>query len=725
MLPAPEPFAPRLAAVEAPSTARRADRPSTPTAAGRTACAKHGVRRGAKRRARAHAERMLVGHADSYGRVAYPSPRPPDSATSHQLDDRCRLSRSADPCRRRPARARPKRRRKQKSSHSRRAEARRRNWPSSMWAAPLAVGAACAHGRRAAAGMQQAARLDNRRSTDRAGVSTQLSSSDSRLLLAAAAVDRAEAARDLQVRVSGWRCCRTCRSAGSLSRPPVSVPPPIRRARVPQLRRQSTSGARRPAGAHRTAARADGSRMRRRSTSDDTDRRRRWRPVGIGRGRPPDAEKESLARRPPRVATPAIEMGRENVVTVARHEHISWDRSSGELRAQREANVRAEIGGSVLSAFALKKGRRSSRAPCSAPHRGRTQEDAYGSAQSMVHSRRNRSANWLAERELTRTEQLGHGRRAAPSAISTGGRTAATSRGAARRCASAAGQRRTQLEHAVRLMRRSRRGVEASGERGRRRHARHRAVHRHRSLVDAARGVGAVRSLAALRVGAPVELRRPRIPRNLRRDASSASRRQRIRPPARCRFSCRIPNSDGRLVAGLFAEGRVVVERARRAGRAGRRGQHQRIAPVGAARRGRARPSERHVQLGLQRPADRARRRSPSASTKATSCCAAPAQGITPGTSVERHRHAVEVSSHVHLRLRDQAPGHHRRGDAGARGVRRGRADALETDEFPDVQPPVVVVAIPYPGRVARHRRARSASSRSRRRSPGSAASTR
>ena len=49
----------------------------------------------------------------------------------------------------------------------------------------------------------------------------------------------------------------------------------------------------------------------------------------------------------------------------------------------------------------------------------------------------------------------------------------------------------------------------------------------------------------------------------------------------------------------------------------------------------------------------------------------------------------------------------------------------LDTDEFPDVQPPVVVVAIPYPGRVARDRRARGHRADRGRRSPASAASTR
>jgi len=103
------------------------------------------------------------------------------------------------------------------------------------------------------------------------------------------------------------------------------------------------------------------------------------------------------------VTMPAIEIGRENVVTVATGDISVGPLISGELRAQREANVRAEIGGSVLSVSA-EEGQAIKQGALLARIESRTQEDAYGSAQSMVHSAEEALA--LAERELARTERL-------------------------------------------------------------------------------------------------------------------------------------------------------------------------------------------------------------------------------------------------------------------------------------------------------------------------------
>jgi len=103
------------------------------------------------------------------------------------------------------------------------------------------------------------------------------------------------------------------------------------------------------------------------------------------------------------VATPAIEIGRENIVTVATGDISVGPLISGELRAQREANVRAEIGGAVLSVSA-EEGQAIKQGALLARIESRTQEDAYRSAQSMVHSAEEGLA--LAERELARTERL-------------------------------------------------------------------------------------------------------------------------------------------------------------------------------------------------------------------------------------------------------------------------------------------------------------------------------
>lgn len=103
------------------------------------------------------------------------------------------------------------------------------------------------------------------------------------------------------------------------------------------------------------------------------------------------------------VATPAIEIGRENVVTVATGDISVGPLISGELRAQREATVRAELGGSVLSVSA-EEGQPIRQGALLARIDSRTQQDAYQSAQSMVHSAEEALA--LAERELARTERL-------------------------------------------------------------------------------------------------------------------------------------------------------------------------------------------------------------------------------------------------------------------------------------------------------------------------------
>jgi RND family efflux transporter MFP subunit len=103
------------------------------------------------------------------------------------------------------------------------------------------------------------------------------------------------------------------------------------------------------------------------------------------------------------VETPAIEIGRENVVTVSTGDISVGPLISGELRAQREATVRAEIGGAVLSVFA-EEGQPVKQGALLARIESRTQEDAYRSAQSMVHSAEEALA--LAEREQARTERL-------------------------------------------------------------------------------------------------------------------------------------------------------------------------------------------------------------------------------------------------------------------------------------------------------------------------------
>ena len=51
---------------------------------------------------------------------------------------------------------------------------------------------------------------------------------------------------------------------------------------------------------------------------------------------------------PASAAPPAVQVGAENVLTVKRERIVTGPLISGELRAAREATVRAELGGSMV-----------------------------------------------------------------------------------------------------------------------------------------------------------------------------------------------------------------------------------------------------------------------------------------------------------------------------------------------------------------------------------------
>jgi RND family efflux transporter MFP subunit len=102
-------------------------------------------------------------------------------------------------------------------------------------------------------------------------------------------------------------------------------------------------------------------------------------------------------------APAAVQVGQENIVTVMRGEIVAGPIISGELRAQIEATVRAEIGGPVVQVNAeegesVQKGALLGRIEANAI------EDARRSAASAVTSAENQLA--VARREAERTEQL-------------------------------------------------------------------------------------------------------------------------------------------------------------------------------------------------------------------------------------------------------------------------------------------------------------------------------
>ena len=108
------------------------------------------------------------------------------------------------------------------------------------------------------------------------------------------------------------------------------------------------------------------------------------------------------AEKPP-AAPPPVRVGGENVVTVGRDTIVIGPIVSGELRAEREATVRAEIGGSMTQVN-VRAGQAVGRGMILGRIETRTLDDVRQSALSSVRNAENQLA--VAQRELDRTETL-------------------------------------------------------------------------------------------------------------------------------------------------------------------------------------------------------------------------------------------------------------------------------------------------------------------------------
>ena len=111
-------------------------------------------------------------------------------------------------------------------------------------------------------------------------------------------------------------------------------------------------------------------------------------------------EAEKAATPPPPAA---VQIGQENVVSVTPGTIVVGPILSGELRAQREATIRAELGGSMLEVRA-EEGQSVARGALLGRIETRTLDDARQSATSAVHNAESQLA--VARREVERTEQL-------------------------------------------------------------------------------------------------------------------------------------------------------------------------------------------------------------------------------------------------------------------------------------------------------------------------------
>ena len=102
-------------------------------------------------------------------------------------------------------------------------------------------------------------------------------------------------------------------------------------------------------------------------------------------------------------APPAVRVGAENVVMVGRDTIVVGPIISGELRAEREATVRAEIGGSITQ-VTVKEGQAVRHGTLLGRIETRTLDDVKQSAMSAVRNAENQLA--VARREMERTDTL-------------------------------------------------------------------------------------------------------------------------------------------------------------------------------------------------------------------------------------------------------------------------------------------------------------------------------
>jgi RND family efflux transporter MFP subunit len=257
-------------------------------------------------------------------------------------------------------------------------------------------------------------------------------------------------------------------------------------------------------------------------------------------------------------AEEAVQVGSENVVTVSKGTVVVGPIVSGELRAEKEATVRAEVGGSMVEVV-VQEAQAVQRGALLGRIETRTLEDAKQSASSAVRSAENQLN--VARREAERTEKLvSAGALAARDLDVVNNQVSAAEAQVADAKARLASADRALGDTVIRAPFQgivSKRSVNAGD-----------VVSSGTELFtiidpSSMRLDASVPSedLSALRVGATVEF-------TVRGyDTPFQGRIERIAPQAdsttrQVPIYVSIPNVGGRLVAGLFAEGRVVSQSA-------------------------------------------------------------------------------------------------------------------------------------------------------------------
>jgi membrane fusion protein (multidrug efflux system) len=256
-------------------------------------------------------------------------------------------------------------------------------------------------------------------------------------------------------------------------------------------------------------------------------------------------------------SAPVVTIGRESVTTVSRQPISTGPLLSGELRPEREATVRAQVGGSLLD-VRVDQGQPVREGAVLARIEAAAIRDAQASAQSGVQSAE--QALQMATREAQRTEMLVKGGALAERdlEVARNAVTAAQAQLAEARARLAAAT--TQLNYT--FIRAPITGIVSNravntGDVVTNGTALFTVIDPSSMRLDASVPSDA---LAALRVGAPVHFQVRGYP-----DQTFDGRIARISPiadPATrlVPIFVTIPNTKGRLVAGLFAEGRVTSE---------------------------------------------------------------------------------------------------------------------------------------------------------------------
>jgi membrane fusion protein, multidrug efflux system len=253
-------------------------------------------------------------------------------------------------------------------------------------------------------------------------------------------------------------------------------------------------------------------------------------------------------------APAAVEVGRENLVVVKRDQISTGPLISGTLAAEREATVRAEIGGSVLQ-VGTEEGKAVKQGQVIAKIEDQTQRDAFTSAQSSVKSAENALA--VATREATRTENLVKAGALPERDLETVHNQVTAAQAQLASAQSQLASARKALDNAT--VRAPMTGVVSK-----------RAANEGDVVSSGTELVKIIdpssmklqasvpsEALAAIRIGLEVQFRVRGY------DQTFEGRIERISPTAdpvtrQVSIFVTIPNKSGRLVAGLFAEGRVT-----------------------------------------------------------------------------------------------------------------------------------------------------------------------